>query len=107
MNNNTQQIKQEEKFKLKDLIIVFSDLFATTKEKEEVELDKEVEEIKLEQNSSYIEKLEKEICDYGHISKRRNKVKTQSVKNNNVSTKKVKSKVQDEKDDMILEDYEK
>ena len=107
MNSNVQEITQEDKFRIKDFIIVFKEIFATKKELEESELNKKVEDVRNKQDSSYIEKLEKEIGNYERVLKRGTKVKTKPVKSANFNTKNVKAKVKDEKDNIVLEDYEK
>lgn len=74
MNSNAQQVNEDYKFKMSYIISLLKDMFSTSKEIEETDLDNRVKEIINNQDSSHIEGLEKELNNHSYSVKRGPKV---------------------------------
>lgn len=61
MNNNTQQVNEDYKFRMTYVISTIRDMFATSKETDEAEVENKIRVVEENEDTKYIEGLEKAI----------------------------------------------
>ena len=108
MNINEQQINEDYKFRISYIISLFKDMFSTSNEIEETDVDNKIKEIERNQDIRYIENLEKELDNHNQLIKKSSKVKNANFNSKNVKTKTKNEQEKNEDIDIMLdEDYEK
>lgn len=61
MNSNTKQVNEDYKFRISYVLNFFKDMFSTSGQVEDKELNDKIEKIRKEQDSIHMSKLEKEL----------------------------------------------
>lgn len=107
MNSNTQQVSEDYKFRMYNIISLLKEMFSTSKEIEETDLANKIKEVIENQDSSHIESLVEELNRHSNSIKRGPKVKNANFNSKNSKTKLQNGNEKNKNNDIVLKDYEK
>lgn len=103
MNDDTQQVNENYKFRMAYVISFIKDIFATSKEIKETELGNKIRTVEQNEDTKYIEALEKDINTH-EIEKTKKKTAKKSQTNKNIIEIEIKENALEEIDSELDKD---